>query len=96
MMADYKIKLAQMWKDEVPTMEELLDVVADFCDDLGSSPQLRPDIYDTAGKIFACVGMVTEQQNATIERLRTELEAEQARTICAMCGEELTRMAGKP
>jgi len=28
-----------------------------------------------------------------IERLRAELEAEQARTICAMCGEELTRMA---
>ena len=31
--------------------------------------------------------------NATIERLRSELEAEQARTVCAMCGEELTRMA---
>ena len=30
---------------------------------------------------------------ATIERLRAELEAEQARTICAMCGDELTRMA---
>ena len=34
-----------------------------------------------------------ERLNATIERLRAELEAEQVRTICAMCGEELTRMA---
>jgi len=31
-----------------------------------------------------------QQANATIERLRAELEAEQARTICAMCGNELT------
>ena len=31
--------------------------------------------------------------NATIERLRSELDDEKARTICATCGEELTRMA---
>ena len=33
------------------------------------------------------------ERDATIERLRAELEAEQARTICTMCGEDLTRMA---
>lgn len=33
------------------------------------------------------------ERDATIERLRSELEAEQARTICATCGKELTMMA---
>lgn len=36
------------------------------------------------------------ERDATIERLRSELEAEQARTICAMCGEDWTRMASQP
>lgn len=34
-----------------------------------------------------------DKYEAELKRLRSELEAEQARTICAMCGEELTRMA---
>ncbi len=34
-----------------------------------------------------------DKYEAELKRLRSELEAEQARTICAMCGEELTRIA---
>lgn len=61
-MAEYREKLAQMWTNEAPTVAALLDVVADFCDDLGSRPELYTDIYDTAGKIFACIGTLQEKQ----------------------------------
>ncbi len=54
----YKQKLARMWRDETPTADELLNIVADFCDDLGSRFELHTDIYDTAGKLFACIGML--------------------------------------
>ena len=52
----------------------------------GNATMLENGQFDTVRSALA-------QANTTIERLRAELEAEQARTICAMCGEELTRMA---
>lgn len=57
---NYKQKLAQIWTNATPTAEEILDVVADFCDDLGSRIELHTDIYDTAGKIFACIWTLKE------------------------------------
>lgn len=55
-------------------------------------PPVVLDISDAAkGEIVQKLLNITEL-NATIKRLRAELEAEQARTICAMCGAELTRM----
>lgn len=64
-MMHYKHKLTQMWKQESPTSAELLDVIADFCDDLGNRRELSPDIYDMAGKIFACIGMLEKLEAET-------------------------------
>lgn len=48
-------------------------------------------VFCKADEVIAAIA----ELNAEIERLRSELEAEQARTICYTCGEELTRMASE-
>lgn len=61
-----------------------------------ASVELPPVVeveYPMLAEVIVNQGERIKRMEATIERLRAELESEQARTICAMCGEELTRMA---